>query len=250
MPSRQGAPQGADDRLAFASAPAGPWPSLPGVGRVLGELLPLAVAIAISPIPIITVILMLFTPQARTASLAFLGGWLAGILGVAVVALIVVGTAGAGTTSTPSAPVSWIKVLLGLVLVGLAVREWRHRTPSGVAAPRPKWMATPDQLIPREASVLGVGLAALNPKNLPIGLAAGVAIAQGGLSIVDDIWVLLLFTVVAGSTVLVPVAAYEAASGSMRPRLERLREWLEANNATVMSVLLLVIGTVLIGRGL
>ncbi len=217
---------------------------------MLGELLPLAVAIAISPIPIVTAILLLFTPGARRASLAFLGGWLAGILGVALVALIVAGTAGAGTTGNPSTPVSWIKVVLGLVLVGLAVREWRHRPPSGVPGPRPTWLATLDQHTPRQAFGLGVWLAALNPKNLPVGLAAGVAIAQGGLSIVDDIWVLLLFTVVAGSTVLVPVAAYESAAGSMRPRLEHLREWLEVNNATVMSVLLLVIGAVLIGRGL
>jgi hypothetical protein len=39
------------------------------MGQTIGELLPLAVGVAIAPVPIIAVILMLFTPgRARTAS--------------------------------------------------------------------------------------------------------------------------------------------------------------------------------------
>ena len=47
-----------------------------------------------------------------------------------------------------------------------------------------------------------------------------------------------------------PVIAYLVASDRMAAPLERLRTWLVHNNATIMGVLLLVIGVVLIGKGL
>ena len=54
------------------------------MGAVIGEILPLAVGIAISPIPIIAVILMLLSPRAKGASVGFMIGWVVGII-VAVV---------------------------------------------------------------------------------------------------------------------------------------------------------------------
>ena len=53
-----------------------------------------------------------------------------------------------------------------------------------------------------------------------------------------------------GSTVAVPVIAYLAARERMAPVLAELKEWLEANNVAVMSVLLLVIGMSLLGKGI
>ena len=47
------------------------------MGDVLGEILPNAVAVAVSPIPIVAVILMLFTPRARVDSLSQFLTWLA-----------------------------------------------------------------------------------------------------------------------------------------------------------------------------
>ena len=47
-----------------------------------------------------------------------------------------------------------------------------------------------------------------------------------------------------------PVIAYLVASKRMAAPLESLRGWLVQNNATVMAVLLLVIGVVLIGKGI
>ena len=49
------------------------------MGTAVGEILPLAVGVAISPVPIIAAILMLLSPQAKSTSLGFLVGWVAGI---------------------------------------------------------------------------------------------------------------------------------------------------------------------------
>ena len=59
------------------------------MGAAIGEMLPLAIGIAISPLPIIAVILMLTTPKGRSNGLAFLGGWLLGLAAVGVIVLAV-----------------------------------------------------------------------------------------------------------------------------------------------------------------
>ena len=45
------------------------------VGPALGSLLPSAVAIALSPIPIVAIVLVLGSPRARTSGPAFVLGW-------------------------------------------------------------------------------------------------------------------------------------------------------------------------------
>ena len=61
------------------------------MGEAIGNVLPAAVGVALSPIPIIAVILMLSTPRARSNGPAFAVGW---VLGLAVVSAIVLLLAG------------------------------------------------------------------------------------------------------------------------------------------------------------
>ena len=53
--------------------------------QVIGQFLPSAVGVAISPIPIIAVVLMLGTPKARTDGPAFAAGWIVGMVAVVLV---------------------------------------------------------------------------------------------------------------------------------------------------------------------
>ena len=75
-------------------------------------------------------------------------------------------------------------------------------------------------------------------------------IGSAGLSIGSEIGSIAIFTVIAGSTVAVPVIAYLVAAEKMRGPLDRLKAWLETNNAAVMGVLILVLGAVLLGKGI
>jgi hypothetical protein len=61
---------------------------------------------------------------------------------------------------------------------------------------------------------------------------------------------MVVFTLLASSTVTVPVLGYLVARDRMAAPLDRVRAWLTQNNAAVMAVLLLVIGTALIGKGI
>lgn len=62
--------------------------------------------------------------------------------------------------------------------------------------------------------------------------------------------IIVTFAVLAGSTVLIPVVAFLLAASSPRGPLDRLREWLLQESAVIMSILLLALGGVVIGKGL
>ncbi|TCC48966.1 GAP family protein [Kribbella capetownensis] len=219
------------------------------MGGVIGEILPLALGVAISPIPIIAAILMLLSPKAKATSVGFLIGWIAGII-VASVAFTLLSAVLPENDPDASNPVQGtIKLVLGLLLILLAARQWRGR-PHGQAPELPKWMSAIDTLTPVKGAGLGFLLSALNPKNLIMAAGAGIAIGGSNLGNGQIVVVIAVFTVIAACTVAVPVIAYLAAADRMAQPLETLREWLVRENAVVMAVLLLVIGVVMIGKGI
>ena len=221
------------------------------MGGVIGDLLPLAVGVAISPIPIIATILMLLAPKAGSTSVGFLIGWVVGIVVATVVFTVIAATAGLdGDSSGPSSTASWIKIVLGALLLLLAVRQWRSRPRPGEDATLPKWMSAIDSFTVPKALGLGFLLSAVNPKNLLMCVAAGTIVGGSTLATGEQAVAVAIYTTLAACTVAVPVVGYLVASERLRAPLEELRVWLQQSNAAVMSVLLLVIGVVLIGKGL
>jgi threonine/homoserine/homoserine lactone efflux protein len=221
------------------------------MGQVVGDLLPLALGVAISPIPIIATILMLLAPRAGGASAGFLLGWVAGIVVVTTVFTVVASmSAVAGTSSSSTARTSYVKVVLGVLLLLLAARQWRSRPAEGASAELPRWMSAIDSITFPKATGLGFLLSAVNPKNLLLCAAAGTVIGGSAVSDADRVLAVMVFTVLAACTVAVPVIAYALARERMRKPLDDLKVWLQANNATVMAVLLLVMGVVVIGKGI
>ena len=217
---------------------------------VIGETLPLALGVAISPIPIIAAILMLLSPKARGTSLGFLLGWVLGIL-VAVVAFTLLASVLPEADDSSSKPVAGtIKIVLGALLLVLAIKQWRSRPAGDAEPPLPHWMQAIDTMTAGRALVLGFLLSGLNPKNLLMGAAAGIAIGSADLTTNGYVVTIAVYTVVAACTVAVPVIAYLVATDKMAAPLASLRTWLVHNNSTVMAVLLLVIGVVLVGKGI
>ena len=134
------------------------------MGTVIGDLLPLALGVAISPVPVIAVILMLLAPRAGAASAAFGLGWVLGIIVVTVVVLLVAGGADVGGTwGAPSTAASWIKLVLGVLLLLVGVRQWRGRPRGDEPAPLPTWMAAIDEVTPAKGLGLGVLLSPVAP---------------------------------------------------------------------------------------
>ena len=219
------------------------------MGRLVGDLLPLAVVVAISPVPIVAVLLMLLAPKARGTSAAFMAGWLVGIAGVTTVVLLLADDPVAGR-SRSSAAASWVELVLGVLLLPLAARQWRSRPKPGEVPTVPRWLAAADRFTAPRAGGFGLVLSAANPKALLVCVAAGATIAASEVDGVQATWSVVGFTVVAASTVAVPVLAYVVGGTRMTAALESLRRWLTVRGAAVTATLLLAIGLVLIGQGL
>jgi len=217
------------------------------MGQAIGQVLSFGVGVALSPLPIIAVVLMLATPRGRANGLAFLAGW---VLGIAVLGAIVLLVAGGASASKHGAPATWVsvvKIVLGVLLVVLAVREWRGR-PRGDTQPRlPSWMKAVDTFTPIRSAALGVGLSAVQPKNGLLVVGAAAAIAQTGASAASQAVALAVFIVIATLGVGAPVAVYYFAGERATMILGELHDWMARENATIMAVICLIIGAKLIG---
>ena len=219
--------------------------------QVVGELLPLALGIAISPIPIIAIIVILMTPKARSNGLAFLLGWMAGLLIVGGIALVVADVAGLSTGSeAASQSQAVIKLVLGLLLLAVAARQWRSRPKPGEEASLPKWMQTLDTFTPVKSFGVAALLSGPNPKNLALNLAAMSIVATAGLSTANQVVALLVVVVIGSLTIIAPLVVYFAGGEKSTEILGGWKSWLSENNAATMAVLLLVLGVALVGQGI
>ena len=217
------------------------------MGEAIGQMLPSAVGVAISPLPIVAVVLMLVTARGRVNGPAFLVGWWIGVAVVGTIVLAVAEAPGATDQGEPATWVSWLELILGVLLLLVALKQWRGR-PQGDADPEmPKWMQALDGFKPPKAAGAGVLLSGLNPKNLLLTVAGATAIAQTGISGGEQAVALVVFILIASLGVAAPIVIYFALGARAGPLLERLKNWLAQNNALIMAVLLLIIGVKLIG---
>jgi threonine/homoserine/homoserine lactone efflux protein len=220
------------------------------VQQAIGDLLPFAVGVAISPVPIIAIIVMLLSNRAGANSIAFLGGWLVGITGACVVLVLLAGTQTSGTPGDTTSSTSMARVVIGVLLLVLAVRSFRKRPKAGEAPELPKWLDHTDDLTPVKSLGLGVALSAVNPKNLALIAGGMAAVAQYDLSTGDEAIAVAVFVAIAASTVLGAIVLYHLGGDGAQHRLDELKDWMAQNNSTVMGVVLLVLGVMVLGKGL
>jgi len=216
------------------------------VELIIKEILPFAIGIALSPMAIAAIILMLFTPKARSNSLAFLAGWALGLalVGAVVLVLVNVGVSMAAGGSK-SIDLGVVKFVFGVLLFVAAYMEWRGRTPKGEEPQTPKWMATIDKISAGKALLLAVFLATL-PKNLMLNVTAVTTIADAGLAVGQQIIALAIFLVVGNLTIAAIVMLYLFAGERSEKRLAAWKTWMIAHNSTALTVLYIVYGFILI----
>jgi hypothetical protein len=221
------------------------------MGQGISEVLTWAIGVAISPIPIIAVILMLFSARARVNGTAFLAGWVLSLAALSTVVYVLAHDGNVATSTTASDSVSWGKIVLGAALLMLARRNWRKRPAPGVEPEMPKWMGTVDRMAPAKAFGLAVVLAVVNPKNLLLTLGSATGLAQiPGLTTSEAIVSTAVFVVIASLSIAVPVAYAVFGGAKATTTLESAKTWLTAHSAAVMAVLFLVFGVDLIAKGL
>jgi threonine/homoserine/homoserine lactone efflux protein len=220
------------------------------MGEAIGQMLPAAVGVALSPLPIVAVVLMLVSRRGRVNGPAFVLGWIAGL---AVLGAIVLSASSGADASDGGQPATWVSVLklvLGALMLLVALKQWRGRPRDPSEVTTPKWMSALDTFTPVKAVGAGALLSGLNPKNTLLAIGGAAAIAGTGIPAGEQAVAYAIFVVIATVGVGAPVVVSLVMGDRSGALLDRLKNWMGANNAVIMAVLLLVLGTKLIGDGI
>lgn len=217
------------------------------MGDALANSLTYAVGIAASPIPIVVVIMMFVSTRPRVNSAVFVTTWVLGIATIATVASVVPGLgADADSRSTGR---GILRIVLGAVFLLLALRNWRRRGAPGEEPSVPSWLNPEGGVGVRAAVGLGVLLSLLNPKDLALAVSGGAAIGAEGLPAGQRALAIVVFTLVAVSTVALPVVVYLVVGAQTVDAFDRLKQWLLRHNAVVLAVIWLLLAVIFVLEG-
>ena len=220
------------------------------MSEALRESLPLAVVIAVFPVPIIGVVLLLTTPRARLTGPMFVLGWTVGLGSVTTLFLVLADASDANTSTGPATWVSALNLAIALVLLGTAAYKFRARPRTGDPPAMPRWMSRIESMRPGAACGLGVALAGANPKNILLAAAGAAAIADTGIAGTHQAVTLVVFVLVGTCGVALPVVMSFTMGSRSASVLGRLKDALQRHMAVMVSVLCVLIAAKLIWNAL
>ncbi|MEL4319294.1 GAP family protein [Leifsonia sp. YIM 134122] len=214
--------------------------------QVVGALLPISLAMALSSVPFLTTVILLLSPKRNSTALPYLLVYVVGMFAVA--AVLSFGLASLPRRVRVGTSLGVIEIVLGLLLIALAVVE--------LIRTRGREPASSNAMLDRVATFgvwPAVGFALLlnvRPKALLLATAAGIAIGTAHLSPSEGLACLLLYTLLSSVTVSVPVIMTLARQEKMADRLVRMRDYILAKSGVITFIVLLMVGVVILGAGL
>jgi threonine/homoserine/homoserine lactone efflux protein len=218
------------------------------LGEAIGDLLPAALAVALTPIPIVAVVLVLGAPNARTAGPAFAVGWIAGLILVSAVVVLLVGRGDDPDRDDPG--LNWFKVAIGVLFLLMAARQWTKRPAQHEEPTTPSWMTSIEAATPQKALLLGATFSGANPKNLALTVAASASIAEAELEHAGTVIAIVVFIALASVTVAGPVLFYLLDADRAAPPLAAVKQFMSDNDAVIKMLVLLLLGATILGEGL
>lgn len=221
------------------------------MGEVIADVVPAALGmLLVNPLPILAIILLLFSPKASVTAPMFVLGWVVGLI-VAMSVLLWAAHVEVRLLSGREATVlgAVLKIVLGATLLVLAFRKWEGRPQAGEPGKLPGWVESLEQASPPTAFGIGAAFSSLNPKNVAFTLATVLAIAEAGLTPRESLVPGFLYVLIGSLGVATPVIWYLTARESAAATLTTWRDWLTANYAVMMTVILVLFGVILLARG-
>jgi Sap, sulfolipid-1-addressing protein len=205
----------------------------------------LGIGCAANPWGIMIAILLLDARRGHGVVWTYVVAWTGAISVVLAALLAGLGTVfGSGSDDSRTAG-AWILLAIGVVLVAFGLRRLLQRGQSDANAPEetPRWLRAIENISYPAAFVLGIYSA-----TYPLVIAAAGEIASAETS--DQIWLAVLFVVLGSSSVVGIAALGTFAPERSAAFLDRMRAWVTAHNRTVITAILLLLGVLLVARGL
>src|SRR6516225_6776637 len=169
---------------------------------------------------------MVVLPSERGArkGAAFVSGWLVSLGIVVAVTVLATGNSPPKSNTAPSLAALAVKIALGVVLLLIALRQYRRLGQPKKPKKPPKWQASVDNMSPLYAM-------ALAPLTQPWGLiAAGAAtVVAAKLSSWQDYLALIYFCLLASASYIVMEIYATIRPEETQNLLARIREWIDTH---------------------
>ena len=218
--------------------------------NLVGDLLPLALVVTVSPINIVAAILLLFSKRPIANAAIYLLGFVLGVAAMLSGITALADAIGIAPGSERSQGASALLLALGLVLIVVGVRKVSHRRGLEQEPDQPRWMKGIDDFGAGRSFLVGASVGALNPKNIAVAFATAVIVATAQLPVGQQVGVIAIYTLIASLGVATPIVAALALGDRSESVLSSWRQWLDRNSGTVMAVIFLFFGVLLLGKGI
>jgi hypothetical protein len=213
--------------------------------QALADSLPIAFGIVLATLPLMAVPLTLVSRGAMRVLGGFLAGYAGGFVGLAGVVILSADLLAYATADAARWTI-WLRLLLGVALLGLAAHKWRGRPRGDEVAAPPAWVQMLDRIGAPGALGLGFVLVVLNPKNALLVASGALAIAAATPVPAAQAVALLVFSAVSCLGVAAPLLLWLVLGDRVRAPLGRLRGLLVRYDAQILTVVLAALGLVII----
>jgi hypothetical protein len=214
----------------------------------IAALVPGAVGIALSPLPVASVVFLLGHRRGYGSAVACAAGWMAAVA-VALVVAVSVGEQLPTATDDGPPVQALVALVASVVLFVLAAWQWvRRRLPDGSPAST-RWADAMEALGPGRAFGLGA-LLFVSPKSVVLAFAAGLTLGDADPRAASTVGVGAVFVLASGVVVLLPVVLAVALGPRAERPLEAMRSWIARWGAHALVVVLVVLGVVQLVIGL
>ena len=216
--------------------------------EALKEAFPMAMGLALSPFPVIAVIMILMTPRAKRNISGFILGWYSGIYVIGCLIYLIPGLE--SKQGEPTVLSGVLRILAGLILLIFALRLWLQWSRKNDQVTTPKIFEKMDTLDFWKSFAIGPLFSVANVKNMAFS-AAGASRLNMSLSDHAEFFIsLALFALTASLTLIFPVVIYFLMGNKIEHRFLNWKKWLIKNNKVLLMLILTFISVILIKAGI
>lgn len=216
------------------------------MGEVIVKLTPFIIGSAVVPLQVMMIILLLNSPrQGLAKAIALVVGMTTIRLLQGVLFGLILSPESGSEGKSPV--VSMLLIVLGILLLITAYKQWRNENDSD--DPPPRWMVMLDTLTPLKAFAMGAGLVLISGKFWVFTLSAIGVIEEAQLGQPSSTVAFLLFVLLAQSLLLLAIIIRVIIPKQSKSMLEGISAWLTRYNRPIVIIVSLVFGLLFLYQG-